>query len=224
MRIRATRRPARCGSSIRASRRERSLRFLRMAWASCREVWQESRRRTRRCSTGWSSLGVPVARERAVVEGIGGCSAVLRAVGERRATLPYEIDGVVYRINSRADQQAAWLCFTRAALCDCSQVPGAGSGDATDRHRDPGRPHRSVDAGRAPGAGVRRRRHSHQRHAAQRGRDSPQGRSHRRHRHRPPRRRRDSRNRRGRSRTPAARREGVQDAGALSGVRLARVS
>ena len=51
------------------------------------------------------SLGVPVARERAVVNGVGGCLLFYEAVGERRATLPYEIDGVVYRINSRADQQ-----------------------------------------------------------------------------------------------------------------------
>ena len=51
------------------------------------------------------SLGVPVARERAVVDGIAGCLRFYQSIGERRATLPYEIDGVVYRINSRADQQ-----------------------------------------------------------------------------------------------------------------------
>ena len=50
-------------------------------------------------------LGIPVARERAVVEGVAGCLRFYEAVGQRRATLPYEIDGVVYRINSRADQQ-----------------------------------------------------------------------------------------------------------------------
>ena len=50
-------------------------------------------------------LGIPVARERAVVEGVAGCLRFYEAVRERRATLPYEIDGVVYRINSRADQQ-----------------------------------------------------------------------------------------------------------------------
>ena len=51
-------------------------------------------------------LGIPVARERAVVEGVAGCLRFYQAVGQRRPTLPYEIDGVVYRINSRADQQA----------------------------------------------------------------------------------------------------------------------
>ncbi len=52
-----------------------------------------------------AELGIPVARDRAVVEGVAGCLGFYEAVGQRRATLPYEIDGVVYRINSRADQQ-----------------------------------------------------------------------------------------------------------------------
>ncbi len=51
------------------------------------------------------SLGVPVARERAVVQGIAGCLHFYQAVGQRRTSLPYQIDGVVYRLNSRADQQ-----------------------------------------------------------------------------------------------------------------------
>ncbi len=59
----------------------------------------------RSCSSWLVELGIPVARERAVVEGVAGCLRFYEAVGQRRATLPYEIDGVVYRINSRADQQ-----------------------------------------------------------------------------------------------------------------------
>ena len=50
-------------------------------------------------------LGIPVAHQRAVVEGVAGCLHFYQVVGERRSTLPYEIDGVVYRVNSRADQQ-----------------------------------------------------------------------------------------------------------------------
>ena len=50
-------------------------------------------------------LGVPVATERAVVSGVAGCLRFYQTVGERRAKLPYEIDGVVYRINSRQQQQ-----------------------------------------------------------------------------------------------------------------------
>ncbi len=144
---------------------ERSLRFFAYGLGELQGSCQ-SRRRTRRCSTGSSSLGVPVARERAVVDGIAGCLRFYQAVGERRAALPYEIDGVVYRVNSRADQQAARLRVARAALCDCSQVSGAGSGHAGDRHRYPGRAHRSVDAGGTARSGVRRRRDGDQRDAA----------------------------------------------------------
>ncbi len=52
-------------------------------------------------------LGVPVARERAVVEGVSGCLRFYEAVGERRPALPYEIDGVVYRVNSRSRSASA---------------------------------------------------------------------------------------------------------------------
>ncbi len=55
---------------------------------------------------GLVSLGIPVARERAVVNGIAGCLQFYQAVGERRAAMPYEIDGVVYRVNAREHQLA----------------------------------------------------------------------------------------------------------------------
>ncbi len=42
---------------------------------------------------------------RAVV-GAAGCLEYFHALGARRAALPYQIDGVVYKVNSRADQQA----------------------------------------------------------------------------------------------------------------------
>lgn len=50
-------------------------------------------------------LGLPVCRERAVVQGAEGLLAFYRRVGELRATLPYEIDGVVYKVNRLTQQQ-----------------------------------------------------------------------------------------------------------------------
>ena len=49
-------------------------------------------------------LGLPVSKERAVVEGCDGMLDYFRAIGAKRAGLPYEIDGVVYKVDRIADQ------------------------------------------------------------------------------------------------------------------------
>jgi len=49
--------------------------------------------------------GLPVSPETRTVRGIDGCLAYYRSVGERRNSLPYQIDGVVYKLDSRADQE-----------------------------------------------------------------------------------------------------------------------
>ena len=46
-----------------------------------------------------------MARECAVVQGATGLLAYYRRIGEARAGLPYDIDGVVYKVNSLAAQQ-----------------------------------------------------------------------------------------------------------------------
>jgi DNA ligase (NAD+) len=45
------------------------------------------------------SLHLPVTRERRVVQGTDGLLAYYRDIGARRASLPYDIDGVVYKVN-----------------------------------------------------------------------------------------------------------------------------
>ncbi|MDQ2823463.1 MAG: NAD-dependent DNA ligase LigA [Pseudomonadota bacterium] len=50
-------------------------------------------------------LGLPVSKERAVVQGAAGLLAFYRDIGLRRSTLPYEIDGVVYKVNAVEDQR-----------------------------------------------------------------------------------------------------------------------
>jgi DNA ligase (NAD+) len=49
-------------------------------------------------------LGIPVAAERRIVQGAEGLLAFYRDIGLRRAQLPYEIDGVVYKVNAVAQQ------------------------------------------------------------------------------------------------------------------------
>jgi DNA ligase (NAD+) len=46
------------------------------------------------------SLGVPVSDERATVEGIDGLLEFYRRAAQRRSSLPYDIDGVVYKVDS----------------------------------------------------------------------------------------------------------------------------
>ncbi|MFX1803354.1 NAD-dependent DNA ligase LigA [Paraburkholderia sp. A1BS-2L] len=52
----------------------------------------------------YAEMGLPVNSERAVVKGAQGLLEFFRAVGEKRESLPYDIDGVVYKVNRRDEQ------------------------------------------------------------------------------------------------------------------------
>ena len=49
--------------------------------------------------------GLKTCPERSVVKGIDGCFDYYEKLGARREALSYEIDGVVYKVNSRAEQR-----------------------------------------------------------------------------------------------------------------------
>ncbi len=51
-----------------------------------------------------STLRFPVARDRAVVQGLDGMLDYYRRIGEQRAGMPFEIDGVVYKVNDFQQQ------------------------------------------------------------------------------------------------------------------------
>ena len=51
------------------------------------------------------TFGVPVSKDRSVVQGAEGLVAYHRDIGERREQLPFGIDGVVYKVNSLRLQQ-----------------------------------------------------------------------------------------------------------------------
>jgi len=60
-----------------------------------------------------AALRLPVARERAVVHGLEGVLAYYRKIGAKRESLPFQIDGVVYKVDDLA-QQAALGYVSRA--------------------------------------------------------------------------------------------------------------
>ncbi|SEI23411.1 NAD-dependent DNA ligase LigA [Pseudomonas fuscovaginae UPB0736] len=49
--------------------------------------------------------GMPISHELKLAKGIDECLDYYRAIGERRNALPYEIDGVVFKVNSLASQR-----------------------------------------------------------------------------------------------------------------------
>ncbi|MEX3932747.1 NAD-dependent DNA ligase LigA [Paraburkholderia phymatum] len=61
----------------------------------------------------YHEMGLPVNSERAVVQGAEGLLGFFHKVGEKRETLPYDIDGVVYKVDRR-DQQDTLGFVSRA--------------------------------------------------------------------------------------------------------------
>jgi DNA ligase (NAD+) len=51
---------------------------------------------------GW---GLPISRELKLATGVAECRVYYQAIGEKRDALPYEIDGVVFKVNSTAQQR-----------------------------------------------------------------------------------------------------------------------
>lgn len=51
---------------------------------------------------GW---GLPISRELKLAKGVQQCRDYFHAIGEKRDALPYEIDGVVFKVNSTAQQR-----------------------------------------------------------------------------------------------------------------------
>lgn len=52
----------------------------------------------------YKEMGLPINAERGVVQGADGLLEFFRKTGEKRDGLPYDIDGVVYKVNQREEQ------------------------------------------------------------------------------------------------------------------------
>jgi DNA ligase (NAD+) len=79
----------------------RPLRFLAYAVARSEGIAADTHARLLDDLARW---GFPVAPERRVVRGVEGLLGYYREIAARRPSLPYDIDGVVYKVNSLAQQ------------------------------------------------------------------------------------------------------------------------
>ena len=88
----------------------RSLRFFAHGWGEASELPADSQRAMMERIAGW---GFRVSPDLVVVRSVEEMLAHYRAIGDRRAALPYDIDGVVYKVD-RLDWQARLGFVARA--------------------------------------------------------------------------------------------------------------
>jgi DNA ligase (NAD+) len=81
----------------------RPLRFCAHGFGRI-EGWRPFARHSERLEA-LEALGLPVHRERVVTDGAEGLIAFHRRIGKARERLPFDIDGVVYKVNSLALQE-----------------------------------------------------------------------------------------------------------------------
>ena len=81
---------------------QRPLRFLAHGWGEVSALPADSQMGVMRAIAAW---GLPLSPRLVRVEGVAALLAHFTAIGAARAGLPYEIDGVVYKLN-RLDWQA----------------------------------------------------------------------------------------------------------------------
>ena len=181
----------------------RPLRFFAYAWGEISALPADTQAGVVAAFKAWGFPVNPLMRRCADVDA---ALAAYRDIEKQRAALDYDIDGVVYKVDSLALQDRLGFRTRSPRWALAHKVPGREGDHGPRSHRHPGRPHRCADAGGAAEAGDGRRRGRRERHPPQRGlhpRLRPrrsaaprrrQGRAdrhpHRRHRHYPARRRR----------------------------------
>ena len=167
----------------------RPLRFFAYAWGEASKLPADTQSGVDAAFGHW---GLPVNPRARICNGAGELIAYYEALAVERAELPYDIDGVVYKVN-RLDLQERLGFVSRSPRWAIAHKFPAQQAMTVLKGIDiqVGRTGALTPVARAR-AGDRRRRRRHQRHAAQRGRDQAPRRAHRRHGDRAARRRRHS--------------------------------
>ena len=186
--IRATRRRARCASSIPRSRRRGRSDSSPMRWGEMSAVPAPTR--SPACSNGSRRCGFKTNPLTKVCGSVEELLAFHHDIEAQRATLDYDIDGVVYKVDRLDWQQRLGFVSRNPRWAIAHKFPAEKATHRRQGDRHPGRPHRRAHAGcrlepvTVGGVVVS------ERDAAQRGRDRAAGRARRRHRDDPARRRR----------------------------------
>jgi len=170
--------PAQCRSGKPAPARSEDDRGPSFGHVHLRDRIRRGRRAAdppRRDAAGTSTLGFKICPQSRVVESIEGCLEYYRTMGEARATLPYQIDGVVYKVDD-VDLQRRLGFVSRAPRWAIAHKFPAEEALTTIRGIEfqVGRTGALTPVARLP-TGVRRRRDRQQRHPAQHGRIDAQG-------------------------------------------------
>ena len=98
---------------------------------------------SRPCASRWPSSAVRARASRA-------CSTIYHAIGDSATSLPFEIDGVVYKVEFARPAGAAGLRRReRRVSRSRTSFPPRSMPTRGTRHQRPGRPHRRADAGGA---------------------------------------------------------------------------
>jgi DNA ligase (NAD+) len=112
------------------------------------------------------SWSFPVAIQTQLAQGAPELIAFHQAMGKQRDSLPYDIDGVVYKVNSLALQKKMGFVTREPRWAVAHKYPAQEQLTTVLAIEVQVGPHRQADAGGQAGAGVCGRRHGDQRHAA----------------------------------------------------------
>ena len=106
------------------------------------------------CLQAW---GFRINSESATVRGVEDCNDYYKSLSERRDRLPYDIDGIVFKVNEFALQEAVGFCVACTPMGYCTKVSCTGRVDPIIGCGVSSWAHRCDNAGGKIGAGLCRR-------------------------------------------------------------------
>ncbi len=103
-----------------------------------------------------AALGLPVCEHRVVASGAAGLVAFHQKIAMVRDDLPFDIDGVVYKVNDRALQERLGYVTREPRWAVAHKYPAQEQMTPTPGYRYPGGSHGQTDARRQAGTRIRR--------------------------------------------------------------------